>query len=100
VPNFAKQFPGICRRAATAVLAIAMALVAALVVTGSARAQTFTVLYTFTRRSADGEQPDASDTAGNLYGTTQYGATKGGFGTVFKLNTKGGEVVLRRIDSG
>jgi uncharacterized repeat protein (TIGR03803 family) len=40
------------------------------------------------------------DTAGNLYGTTQYGATKGGFGTVFKLNTKGGEVVLRRIDSG
>ena len=34
-------------------------------------------------------------TAGNLYGTTQYGATKGGFGTVFKLNTKGGEVVLR-----
>ena len=64
---------------------------------GSARAQTFTAFYTFTS-TADGERPDASlflDTAGNLYGTTQYGGTKGAFGTVFKLNTKGGEVVLR-----
>jgi uncharacterized repeat protein (TIGR03803 family) len=97
VPNFAKQFLGTCRPAATAVLAIAMAVVAALIVTDSAQAQTFTVLYTFTN-TADGEQPDASlflDAAGNLYGTTQYGGTKGGFGTVFKVNTKGGEVVLR-----
>ena len=34
------------------------------------------------------------DAAGNLYGTTQYGGTAGGFGTVFKLDTKGNESVL------
>jgi len=52
-----------------------------------AQAQTFTVLYTFTN-TAQGEQPDAgviADAAGNLYGTTQYGGTAGGFGTIFRL---------------
>jgi uncharacterized repeat protein (TIGR03803 family) len=40
----------------------------------------------------DGVNPLAGllrDAAGNLYGTTYYGGTNGGFGTVFKLNTKG-----------
>jgi uncharacterized repeat protein (TIGR03803 family) len=62
----------------------------------SAQAQTFTVLYTFTD-TTQGWQPDAApilDVAGNLYGTTQYGGTAGGFGTVFKLDTKGNEEVL------
>jgi uncharacterized repeat protein (TIGR03803 family) len=61
-----------------------------------ARAQTFTVLYTFTN-TANGEQPDSnliSDAAGNLYGTTQYGGTSGGFGTVFKLDPSNDETVL------
>ena len=64
--------------------------------TRSVQAQTFTVLYTFTS-AADGEQPDApliQDAGGNLYGTTQYGGTKGGFGTVFKLDISGKEHVL------
>ena len=81
---------------AGAALAFAIALVPTLAAPRSAQAQTFTVLYTFTS-TTDGEQPDASltsDAAGNLYGTTQYGGTKGGFGTVFKLNTTSKETVL------
>lgn len=61
-----------------------------------AQAQTFTVLYTFTN-TAQGEQPDAgviADAAGNLYGTTQYGGTAGGFGTIFRLDVNGHENVL------
>jgi uncharacterized repeat protein (TIGR03803 family) len=74
----------------------AIVFVLGFVATRSAQAQTFTILYTF-MSTADGEQPDApliQDAAGNLYGTTQYGGTKGGFGTVFKLDTTGKEHVL------
>jgi hypothetical protein len=45
-----------------------------------------TVLYSFTG-VPDGANPDAGvirDSAGNLYGTTQYGG-KGNVGVVFKL---------------
>ncbi len=55
----------------------------------SARAQTFTVLHTFTDGS-DGGEPEASltlDGAGNLYGTASYGGS-GGMGTVFKLTNR------------
>lgn len=61
-----------------------------------AQAQTFTVLYTFTN-TAQGEQPDAGliqDATGNFYGTTQYGGTAGGFGTIFRLDANGKETVL------
>jgi len=61
-----------------------------------AQAQTFTVLYTFTN-TAQGWQPEAApilDSSGNLYGTTLFGGTAGGFGTVFRLDTKGNESVL------
>src|SRR5580692_433392 len=50
-----------------------------------------TLLYSFAG-TPDGDDPYAGllrDKAGNLYGTTQYGGTNGGYGTVFKLNTKG-----------
>jgi uncharacterized repeat protein (TIGR03803 family) len=90
----AKRISMVCVQAA---LTAAIAFVPALFAIGSAQAQTFTVLYTFTS-TADGEQPDApliQDAAGNLYGTTQYGGAKGGFGTVFKLDTTGKEHVLR-----
>jgi uncharacterized repeat protein (TIGR03803 family) len=90
--NAARQLAKTHMQSATSVRARAIVFVLVLVASGSAQAQTFTV------RPADGEQPDASlflDAAGNLYGTTQYGGTKGGFGTVFKVNTKGREAVLR-----
>jgi uncharacterized repeat protein (TIGR03803 family) len=92
VKNKARRFSRIHPHTARALLAAAILIALALV----AQAQTFTVLYTFTS-TANGEQPDASlfqDAAGNLYGTTQYGGVKGGFGTVFKLSTKGKETVL------
>jgi len=74
----------------------ALALASASMTAHPAQAQTFTVLYTFTN-TAQGEQPDAgliADAAGNLYGTTQYGGTAGGFGTIFRLDTNGHEKVL------
>jgi uncharacterized repeat protein (TIGR03803 family) len=93
VKGFLREYVRVSRATPAAAIVFVLALVAA----ESARAQTFTVLYTFTS-TTDGEQPDASlilDVAGNLYGTTQYGGTKGGFGTVFKLDTSGKETVLR-----
>jgi uncharacterized repeat protein (TIGR03803 family) len=79
-----------------ATLACAVMLLSAALTLPSAHAQTFTVLYTFTNE-AQGWQPDAApirDAAGNLYGTTQYGGTAGGYGTVFALDPKGNEKVL------
>lgn len=76
--------------------ALAGAVVVMSAAVPSAQGQTFTLLYTFTN-TAQGWQPDAApilDAAGNLYGTTQYGGTAGGFGTVFKLDTKSDEEVL------
>jgi uncharacterized repeat protein (TIGR03803 family) len=82
------------------VLAFALIVAPALVVTQSASAQTFTVLYTFTG-GADGGNPLAGlvhDAAGNLYGTTSSGGSSlwcpNGCGTVFKIDTTGKETVL------
>jgi len=55
-----------------------------------------TVLYSFTGANGDGAEPTGrlvKDSAGNLYGTTLNGG-KYGWGTVFKLNTAGNEMVL------
>jgi uncharacterized repeat protein (TIGR03803 family) len=57
--------------------------------------RTETVLYSFTG-GADGGSPRSSlirDSAGNLYGTTEYGGASGQ-GTVFKLDAAGTESVL------
>jgi uncharacterized repeat protein (TIGR03803 family) len=59
-----------------------------------------TVLYSFTG-GADGAQPVAGvirDSAGNLYGTTQYGGV--GAGVVYKLDTAGHETVLYSFTGG
>ncbi len=64
-------------------------LVATVVVTPAAQAQTYTILHSFTE-GADGSRPVAGltmDTAGNLYGTASAGPFDGFSccGTVFKL---------------
>jgi uncharacterized repeat protein (TIGR03803 family) len=84
------------RRVVGATLALAIMLVPAVVATRSAQAQayTYSVLDAFT--GADGEGPTgrlALDAQGNLYGTTPSGGAYG-FGTVFKVDTTGAEIVL------
>jgi uncharacterized repeat protein (TIGR03803 family) len=62
----------------------------------SARAQTYSVLYSF-KGSPDGAVPVAElvgDSAGNLYGTTAFGGAYLYYGTVFKLDAAGNETVL------
>jgi uncharacterized repeat protein (TIGR03803 family) len=58
-----------------------------------------TVLHKFTARNGDGAMPNGNllrDSAGNLYGTTRSGGAQGlyGYGTVFKLTSRGRETVL------
>jgi uncharacterized repeat protein (TIGR03803 family) len=67
-----------------------------------AQAQTATevVLYDFS--GAKGSQPSSgviSDSAGNLYGTANYGGTAG-FGVVYKLETTGRYMVLHSFTGG
>jgi hypothetical protein len=57
--NAVNQLARTHMRSATSLLVFAIVSALALVASDSARAQTFTVLYTFTN-TADGEQPDAS----------------------------------------
>jgi uncharacterized repeat protein (TIGR03803 family) len=68
---------------------------------------THQVLYSFAGRSNDGETPTAGlvfDSSGNLYGTTAFGGSTYGYGTVFKLapNSHGGwsESILYRFGGG
>jgi uncharacterized repeat protein (TIGR03803 family) len=59
-----------------------------------ARAQSYEVLHSFNRQG-DGIGPRGGliqDADGNLYGTTASG--KYGYGTMFKVDTKGGESIL------
>jgi uncharacterized repeat protein (TIGR03803 family) len=64
----------------------------------SAGKWTKTVLHSFDHSKAEGASPVGTlvqDSAGNLYGTTIYGGS--GYGTVFKLDTKGNFTVLYRF---
>lgn len=66
----------------------------------TARAQTLTVLHTFTG-VPDGREPVAGltmDAAGNLYGTTYYGGTHES-GLVYKLARQGAGWILRPLYS-
>jgi uncharacterized repeat protein (TIGR03803 family) len=66
-----------------------------------------TVLHSFTGANGDGENPEAGlvlDSAGNLYGTTEYGGVHSsscyyGCGIVFKLDPSGSETVLYSFTS-
>jgi uncharacterized repeat protein (TIGR03803 family) len=75
-----------------------------------AKAQTFTVLYSFAGYPTDGAGPGAGllmDASGNLYGTTVHGGNVNvtdcgnsgyvGCGTAFKLDTNGKETVLHNF---
>ena len=87
-------------RAAGTMFAFALAFGSS-VLTPSAQAQTFTVLYTFTG-TTDGGTPDAGllrDPSGNLYGTTFSGGANAS-GTVFELDTTGTETVLYSFTGG
>lgn len=57
------------------------------------------LLYSFAG-TPDGVNPEAllvGDAAGNLYGTTLYGGTSSGYGTVFKVDAEGKETILYRF---
>jgi uncharacterized repeat protein (TIGR03803 family) len=80
-------------------IAFALAIIPLVLITPSAKAQTFTVLYAFTG-GADGRAPYAGlilDAEGNLYGTTGGGGALRG-GTVFKVDTTGRESVLHSFN--
>ncbi len=85
--------------------ALALALVLGLAAfTPSTQGQTFTVLHTFGGPDGDNSNHGAGltwDSAGNLYGTTDFGgylACNGaGCGTVYKLDRNGKETVLHRF---
>jgi len=89
-------------------LILAAALGLAVGTSNLARAQTFTLLYTFAGYPADGSSPLGGllmDAAGNLYGTTRYGGNNDschgdsgiGCGAVFKLDANGVETVLHNF---
>ena len=89
---------GISLRAAITALAIVFVLM--VVVTQTAQAQTYKVLYNFTGGQG-GQIPVAGltmDKAGNLYGTTEFGGSADQ-GTVFKLSHKGSGWVFSPIYS-
>ena len=82
-------------RAEIAAAAFAVVFLLSTLPTPRAQAQTLTVLYSFSA-GTDGTQPHAGlimDKAGNLYGTTASGGASD-YGTVFKLDTTGTEIVL------
>jgi uncharacterized repeat protein (TIGR03803 family) len=76
--------------------------VLAAVAAASARAQTYTVLYSFAGGADGGGGVDSGlvrDNAGNLYGTT-WGGGAHSLGVVFKLDTTGKETVLYSFAGG
>jgi uncharacterized repeat protein (TIGR03803 family) len=90
-----------CRQRSGYALALAILLGLAVVAAPSAKAQTFTPLYTFTG-SPDGAQPfqaNLLEVNGTFYGTTVFGGADG-YGTVFKLNSSGKESVLYSFTGG
>jgi uncharacterized repeat protein (TIGR03803 family) len=92
----------ICRRATSAALALAVALIPAVLATPSAQAQTVTVLYTFTG-GADGAGPGnlIIDSAGVLYGTAGGGLSNGeGAGVVYKVDPATGEETVLTTFTG
>ena len=92
---------GLHRWTVNGALASATLLVLAPFAARSARAQTFTLLYSFAGAS-DGGFTYAGvvrDVAGNLYGTAYQGGAFG-LGAVYKVDTTGKETVLYSFAGG
>jgi uncharacterized repeat protein (TIGR03803 family) len=73
---------------------LALSILALTLLVTAASAQTFSVFYTF--NFTDGSAPNGAlilDSAGNFYGTTQFGGSSNR-GVIFKLNSAGQETVL------
>src|SRR6202451_959781 len=73
---------------------LALSILALTLLVTAASAQTFSVFYTF--NFTDGSAPNGGlilDSAGNFYGTTQFGGSSNR-GIIFKLNSTGQETVL------
>ena len=88
-------------RGVSSAMTLAVVLVFGAVTAPSTQAQTFTDLYNFTG-GHDGGTPSAGlvrDAQGNLYGTTFWNGSFG-WGTVFKVDTKGAETVLYNFCPG
>lgn len=84
------------RTTLSAIIVFLIAILAA----GSARAQNFTVLYTFTD-GGDGAYPGevVVDAQGNLYGSTYQGGSFN-YGVVFKLDVANKQTVLHNFAGG
>jgi uncharacterized repeat protein (TIGR03803 family) len=90
--------PGVILRPATVVLAVLFTLT--VVASRVTQAQTYTVIHNFTG-GQDGADPQTGltmDGAGNLYGTSDR-AGGAGYGTVFKLASKGSSWVFSPLYS-
>jgi uncharacterized repeat protein (TIGR03803 family) len=73
---------------------LALSILALTLLVTAASAQTFSVFYTF--NFTDGDAPNGGlilDSAGNFYGTTQFGGSHNR-GIIFQLNSTGQETVL------
>jgi uncharacterized repeat protein (TIGR03803 family) len=86
---------GICQGRIRIALALTVVLVAAVVSSQPAQAQSFNVVYAFTGGADGGTPPSALilDATGNLYGTTYFGGVSKA-GVVYKLDSTGKETVL------
>ena len=82
-------------------MALAIVLLSALAAAPAAEAQNFTVLYSF--NGGDGYWPLygslVQDSAGNLYGTAEYGGSSG-YGTVVQVTQSGTANVLYNFTGG
>jgi len=90
------------RRLQTSVAMLATLSVILTVAVGAVHAQTFSVLYNFGSKAADGSSPEYSGVLaqgrdGNLYGTTPAGGASSN-GAVFKITPAGTETVIYSFD--
>lgn len=80
---------------------IAIGMVALVAAATVAQGQTYALVHSF-GAAKDGTDPYAgviADRAGNVYGTTKTGGTYG-YGTVFRLNASGNELILHHFTGG